>query len=132
MDGAHVVAIGGAGPFAQVAHVGGTRVKFGRGAFHPFPGSMCLSPQQWSITATDGTAQLTSIGRNKTCVWFPDGNRADVARGETLEVLDGCFFGVRYWTNESFVNEPKRALCTFWADRLGSSDDENYDSVPCE
>ena len=85
MGGAHVVALG-AGPFAQVAHVDGSPLEIGRGAFPEFLGRMCLSSMQWSIT------------------------------------------------NDSFVNEPRRALCTFWADR-GSSysllDTEIYDTPPC-
>lgn len=133
MGGAHVVALG-AGPFAQVAHVDGSPLEIGRGAFPEFLGRMCLSSMQWSITASNGTAQLRNTGKNNTRVWFPNGNRVDVAPEQTLRLLDGCYFGVRYWTNDSFVNEPRRALCTFWADR-GSSypllDTEIYDTPPC-
>ena len=96
---------------------------------------MCLSPEQWSITAIDGTVELTSIGRNNTRAWFPNGDRVDVAPGQKLRLVDGCYFGVRYWTNDSFATEPRRALCTFWAERLDSScsllADEIYDTPPC-
>ena len=132
--GAHVIGLGGAGPFSLVASVvDGIPLKIGRGQFH-FRGAMCVSPEQWSITANKGKVELGSIGLNTTRVWFTNGDRVDVAQGETLELHDGCYFGVRYWTNESFVNAPRLALCTFWADRVGCScsliDDAIEDTPP--
>ena len=133
--GAHVIAVGGAGQFSLVALVvNGIPLKIGRDQFHPFLGAMCVSPEQWLITVNKGKVELTSMGLNKTCVWFTNGDRVDVAQGETLELHDGCYFGVRYWTNESFVNAPRLALCTFWADRVGCScsliDDAIEDTPP--
>ena len=118
--GKHVVILAGAGPVLQVEHravVDGIPLKIGRRKFRRFRVAMCLSQEQWSITANNGKVELTSTGMNKTLVWFPNGDRVDVKQGETIELHDGCYFGVRYWTNESFVNAPRLALCTFWADR---------------
>jgi hypothetical protein len=43
----------------------------------------------------------------------PTANRPTAASAPAPQLHDVCYFGVRYWTNESFVNAPRLALCTF-------------------
>jgi hypothetical protein len=101
-------------------------VAWGRSSFGPFVGRLCLSREQWWIGAIDGTPQLKNVGSNPTCVWFPKRDPVVVGPGEMLQLLDGCCFGVRYWTAEGADGtETRRALCTFWADSLAACDSNN-------